>query len=107
MALTTVMSVFLTLFQAHRTPGPAGNTTKTAFLCTIFELLFYRNRDQVGIVWGVNKEENKPEHFRSVCYIWSEFGLPFESELYLTDSFLSLTACFLRRNLSSAECLII
>lgn len=94
MALTTIMSVFLTLFQAHSTPGPAGNTTKTAFLCTIFELLGYRNKNQVGIVWGINKEENKSDHFRSWCHIWSEFGLPFERELYLTDSFLSLTASF-------------
>lgn len=105
-ALTTT-AVFLTLFQAHLTPGPAGNTTNPALLCTIFELLCYRNRDQAGIVWGVNKEENKPDHFRSLCHIWSEFGLPFERERYLTDSFLSLTASFLRRNLSSAECLII
>lgn len=63
----------------------------------------------MGIVWGVNKEENKPDRFRNLCHIWSEFGLPFERELYLylPDSFLSLTASLLRRNLSSAECLII
>lgn len=61
----------------------------------------------MGIVWGVNKEENKPDHFRNLCHIWSEFGLPFERQLYLPDSFLSLTTSLLRRNLSSAECLII
>lgn len=93
MALTTIMSVFLTLFQAHLTSGSAGNTTKPAFLCTIFELLFYRNRDQVGIVWGVNKEENKVDHFRSLCHIWSEFGLPLERAL--SHWFIPFSYCFL------------
>lgn len=35
MALTTIISVILSLLQAHSTPNPAGNTTKTA-LCALF-----------------------------------------------------------------------
>lgn len=53
-------------------------------------------------------EENEPDHFsRHLCHIWPGFGLSFDSELYLADSFLSLTAFFLRRNHSSAKYLII
>lgn len=63
----------------------------------------------MGIVWAVNKDENKPDHFRNHCHVWSELGLPFEREtyLYLPDSFLSVTASLLRRNLSSAKRFII
>lgn len=36
MALTTIISVFLTLFRAHSTPGPTGNTKNSAFFCPVF-----------------------------------------------------------------------
>lgn len=68
---------------------PSWKYYKNSFVRTVFELLCHRNWDQMGTVWGVNNEENKPTCFRSPWHIWSEFGL------CLRESFISLPHSFL------------